>query len=155
MKIESKYLDRFNKVTEDKDTMEGVKLYGDKFLVEVISNDEIRSAGGLILETPSNQRSDTNSLKAKIGIVLMVGAGYYDDDTGEDIPLDLKPGNIVLLSDMGLRYYTTFPGILEYTAKGIALSRETEIHMKFEDADAFEKYQSKLNEGILGNGEAQ
>lgn len=141
--MESKYLNRFTKLVRDGKDL--VQLRGDRVLVEVLPKEELKSAGGLYMATSDSHRTDTKENQATLALVLMTGEGYYDESTGDDLPLGVKPGDVVLLADMGLKRYTTFPGLTEYTANTIALTRDSEIHMIFRGAEAYEKAKGLLN----------
>ena len=74
-----------------------------------------------------------------LGIVLLTGPGYVDSD-GNPVDLDVKvPGNIVMINELGLRYFSTFPGINDYTKNTLALTSKEIIQMIFPDMDAFLK----------------
>jgi co-chaperonin GroES (HSP10) len=140
--LESKYLNRFKKLREC-GTGE-YTLIGNRLLVEVLPKEELKSAGGLVIATTLNQKSDTTANQATLAIVLLVGEGYYDED-GNDAPMPFEVGNIVLVSDMGLKKYTSFPGMAAYTENSIALTRDSEVHLKFPSVEAYEKVKELLN----------
>lgn len=138
--MESKYLNRFKRVDRT-----DFPLRGNRILVEVLPKEELKSAGGLIMNSvSSDHRTSTNENRADLAIVLACGDGYIDDD-GTEVPMDLQPGNVILVSRMGLRLYSDFPGLQEYTKETIALSRDTEVHCAWPSIDAYVAYRSKLN----------
>ena len=139
--IESKYLEKFKRLQEHKDLY---TLRGDRLLIEILPKEELTTASGLVIATVDDYRSTTKDNQATLGIVLLVGVGYYDEDTGKDVPLDVQPGNIVLLSGMGLKLYSSFPGCQGYIPNTIALTRNSECHMIIPNADAYEKYKAVL-----------
>jgi co-chaperonin GroES (HSP10) len=113
-------------------------------LVEVLPKPEIKSAGGLIVSSGNDIRSSTKENQADLALVLAVGAGYVDED-GNTVDVDLQPGSVILVSRMGLRLYSQFPGLSEYTAESIALTRETEVHCAWPSIEDYLAYQTKLN----------
>lgn len=75
----------------------------------------------------------------------MVGSGYYDDKTGKDVALDVRPGNVVHLPKMSFRFFSDFPGLSTFVKNEIALVREDEIISKWEDIQEYEAYKAALN----------
>lgn len=146
--MESKYLARFQKLESGQ-----LPLRGNRMLVEVLPKPEIKSAGGLVLSSGNDTRTSTKENQADVAIVLAVGTGYVetvvDEATGEekqvDVDIDIKPGSVILVSRMGLRLYSQFPGLADYTAETIALTRDTEVHCAWPSIEAFNAYQATLN----------
>lgn len=139
--LASNYLEKFKRLQDHKALFE---LRGDRLLIEVLPKEELTTASGLFIATDINQRSATKDNQATLGVVLLVGEGFYDDETKVSVPLDVKPGNIILLSGMGLKYYSSFPGIQGYVPNTIALTRDSEVHMVIPDAETYEKYKEVL-----------
>lgn len=140
--MESKYLNKFLKVKDN------YKLNGSRLLVELFEQREIKTASGLVVSGAGIGKGQVNSAdnyKAVIGIVLMTGEGYVDSD-GNDIPMETKVGNVVMLNDFGLRYYSDFPGLNDYSRNTIAVTAESEVQMKFDSIEAFEAFEKTLNE---------
>jgi co-chaperonin GroES (HSP10) len=132
----TKYLEQFKKLEGSK-----YKLAGGRMLVEVLPKKEMKTTGGLIMAAPLNHKGTADTQRAVVGVVLMTGEGYVDDD-GVDVPMETKVGSVVVLNEFGLKYYSEFPGIATYTESKLALTAESEIQMKFDSFDdlaAFEK----------------
>ena len=89
--------------------------------------------------------SQTEENRACLAIVLATGKGYYNEETKEEVDLDYKPGNLILLSQHGIKAFTEFPGLMGYTSGDIGLTQEHEIHMAWDDVEAYEKYKQLLN----------
>lgn len=139
-----KYLNRFQKLTSS-----DLPLRGDRILLELLPKLEVKTKGGLVIATSlTDHRSTTVENAADIAVVLAVGSGYYAED-GTDVPLDVKVGNVVMVSRFGMRTYSSFPGLNDYVADTIALARESDCHIKWDTVEAFEAYTSKLNDGAL------
>lgn len=145
--MESKYLARFAKLAEGQ-----LPLRGNRLLVEVLPKAEIKSAGGLFINSNSSSHKSTTEMnRAKLAIVLVSGSGYYDED-GEDVALDVLPGAVIMVSEMGLKYYSEFPGIAEYTGETLALTRDSEIHAAWPSIEAYSVYQQTLlDEGTVAS----
>jgi len=142
--MESKYLEKFKRLQ----TTEAQSLYrlqGARVLLEVLPQKEIKTASGIILSAPKDHVKVTaESFQPQLAIVLLIGAGYVDSDNNP-IDMDVKVGNIVMVNELGLRYFSTFPGIVDYTKNTLALTSESEIQMIFENMEKFEQYEALLN----------
>lgn len=137
--MSSKYLAQFSKAREH------LRLRGNRLLVEVLPKEEIKTKGGLVIASSlSDHRTNTDMNRADVAVVLAVGEGYYDDDTGADVAMDIKVGNVVLISRYGLRTYSSFPGVTNFVADTIALCRDNDINAVWEDAAAFEAYRQAM-----------
>lgn len=126
------------------------RLYGSKMLIERIDSGEIKTKSGLIIAESKDVRSDLRSQKPHVGIVLAVGDGYFDAETKEYLPLEVKPGNIVVISSIGAQYFSLLPGVSNYSANKVGITTESDVQMIFEDLKAFEEYGQ-----IMSNDEKQ
>jgi co-chaperonin GroES (HSP10) len=142
--MESKYLEKFKRLqTEEAQAL--YRLQGARVLLEVLPQKEIKTAAGIILSAPKDHVKVTaESFQPQLAIVLLIGAGYVDSDNNP-IDMDVKVGNIVMVNELGLRYFSTFPGIVDYTKNTLALTSESEIQMIFENMEKFEQYEAILN----------
>jgi co-chaperonin GroES (HSP10) len=145
MEVKSKYLELFSKLKE------GDKFYTLKnnlVLVERIDEGERRSKSGLIIDIPNKKLSPDNILSEKphFCVVLDVGEGYTDD-SGDIIPnsMSVKPGDIILVPSISVKYFSLFGGLLDYVPDSVGLVKESEIQLHFEGKDSFEKYFKILN----------
>lgn len=140
--MESKYLGRFKALNEVKGDI-GFRLNGARVLVEILPTKEIKTASGIIMTSPDTFKATADSFKAILGIVLLTGEGYVDDD-GDSIPMETKLGQVVVLNEFGLKYYSQYPGIADYTRNTLAMTNESEIVMSFDSIEEFEKYEQSL-----------
>ena len=139
--MESKYLERFSKIKNG----DHFVLKGDKLIVEVLPKEEFKTAGGLFLQTDSNQvRNSSEENRVTLGLVLLTGSGFEDDEGNIEEP-ELKPGMVVLLAPESLRLFTQWPGLVGFTANEIALTRESHISMFWPSIDAYISYRTQLN----------
>jgi co-chaperonin GroES (HSP10) len=137
--IQSKYLEQFQRAGNT------LRLRGNRVLLELLPKPEVKSKGGLVLATSLNDhRATTEQNMADICVVLATGEGYYNDD-GTVVPLDLMPGNVVLVSRYGLKLYSNIPGLADYTGESIAIARDTDVHAVWKSAQEFERYIEALN----------
>ena len=136
---ESKYLAQFKRVEDSK-----YKLAGGRMLVEILPKKEMKTTGGLIMAAPLQHKGTADTQRAVVGVVLMTGEGYVDDDN-KDVPMEVKVGSIVVLNEFGLKYYSEFPGITSYTENKLALTAESEIQMKFDSFEDLAEFEKLLN----------
>ena len=143
--LQSKHLSAFQKLGNLAPSI----LRGNRLIVEVLPKEELKTAGGLIVASSlSDHRSETEANRPTMAIVLAAGAGYFDSDSGKDVPLDIQPGNVILVSQLSLKYLTEVPGYTAYvknTNDQIALTRESEIHMRWASIAEYETYKYILN----------
>lgn len=139
--MKSKYLRFFEKLKEQRPNF--YQLYGSRILVEILPEPEMKTASGLIVGTASNQRTDTEENKFTAAVVLAIGAGYYDEESNEDVPLKVKLGQVVEVVRTSLRRYSTHPALGSQFTKGdLATTRESDISCLL--ADTVEEYDVTL-----------
>lgn len=100
-----------------------VRLIGSTMLVELVSR-ERKTASGLILSGPPAGKELYEC------IIIATGAGYYDDETGEDIPTDTRVGDIVYVEPGNVRMLYNFP-VEGYHPHEIGLIEEAQILVRF------------------------
>jgi co-chaperonin GroES (HSP10) len=139
--MESKYLNFFNKL---RSVLPGFyQLFGSRILVEVLPEEELKTAGGLIVAKSSSHRTDTEENKFTAAVVIAVGRGYFDDETGDDVPLDVKPGQVIEVVRTGLRRYSTHPILgSQYTSGELAILNESHVNGLL--ANSVEEYAEAL-----------
>lgn len=134
MTTTSKYLTFFQTLKEHQPNF--YKLFGSRILVEVLPDVEMKTAGGLIVGSARNQRTDTEENKFTAAVVLSVGNGFYDED-GKDVPLDTKPGQVVEVVRSSLRRYSTHPVLgAQFTTGDLAAVKEGDITCLLADSVA-------------------
>lgn len=141
--LDTKFLERFKALAEQ---LKGsVTLTSNRVLVEAIddSQEEIKTESGIIIaKAPQGYaKSLTQSQKAHMAVVIMTG----EDNKLPDSEQVVKPGDIVLISEYGVRPYSTFPGIMSYTEGAIQLTTTSEIHMIFSGIETFNEAIKVLN----------
>jgi co-chaperonin GroES (HSP10) len=140
--MQSKYLAQFQRLVEKgSDTF---TLNGDRILVEVLPKEELK-IGSIIMAPNKDHRNQTEESRACLVLVLLIGEGYVDDD-GKDIPLMYKPGEILLVPEPSIRFFSQFPGLPNYTSNAIGLMREGDAHMSWDNFEQYELYKKALND---------
>lgn len=140
--MESKFLERFKRLSAL--TSQEFVLVGERMLIEVFPQTELKTKGGIIIADPSGYKTETQTNRPLLGVVLAVGQGYVDED-GKEEPNEYKPGEVVIVSRMGPLYYSEFPG-LGSTNNEIAMTRSSEVHMSWPNIEAYEKFREVIGE---------
>lgn len=138
--VKSEFLGKFKNAAKTFD------LYGSKILVERVELGEVKTQGGIILAHVGAKEAQFKMQQPHIAIVLATGKGYFQAEDKTYEPLEVEPGNIVMLNSLGVQYYSTLPGSTSYNNQKIGLTTESDIQMIFKDAEAFEAYVKALNE---------
>jgi len=147
----NKYLKAFKEANELKDCFQ---LIGDRILaypMELKEMGEQKTKGGLYLpESNKNQRNSKGSNLPTMAVVLQVGVGYYDEVTGEDVPLDTKPGDIIVVGQNDLPVFSQFGKVDTYMNSNLRLGITTEscIQMRWRGQKQYEEYFKILEENL-------
>jgi co-chaperonin GroES (HSP10) len=139
----SKYLEAFraNAALTDK------LLTGGLMIVEVIPQAEIKTSSGIILAQTDRQ---VNSVKANLPSfvrVLAVGPGYYDEETGETTPPEVRPGQIIMVAESSVKWWSHLP-LTGYRPMELGLSEESEAQIRFDSDESFVGFFSALNSNL-------
>lgn len=145
----SKYLDQFGALGAVK---ESFSLIGDFLVVERIPEAELVTKSGLILSTPRNQHTTFSTNRPHWVRVLYVGEGYYDQETDENgkivertIPLEANPGDIILVAQESVKYFSVFGDLEGYEADTIGLTKAAEIQLRFKGEEGYRRAFASLN----------
>jgi co-chaperonin GroES (HSP10) len=129
----SKYLNKIKSGFESAGAA-NVCLIGSTLLVEIVKREKKTSSGILLSSSPSS-----NSKELTEAVVVATGAGFYDDETGEDKPLDTKVGDIIYVDPTHARLLGHFP-VADYIPSDIALVEESAVLMRFRGEDAINAF---------------
>lgn len=138
----SKYLDKFTHLH-----LQGAHLHeivGDTLLVEKIIEEQ-KTASGLVLAADPRTRNSLTNDRPHFVRVLAVGMGYYNEETGAAVPLEVEPGDIILVGSLSVKWFSMF-GITGYEADTIGLSRASEIQLRFKGAHGYDQAFNLLNQ---------
>ncbi|GAC1686490.1 MAG: hypothetical protein NVS9B9_08640 [Ktedonobacteraceae bacterium] len=137
----SKYWDAFQALEKVPDAL---TLLGDTILIERAPPEERDTHSGITIATEVSTHKDTMEDGAtNFGLVLAVGPGYYDDDG--DVPLSVRPGDIVLVDPLAVNWYSQFGGIARYKPYAIGMINQQQLRVIFKD---YQKTFKVLNENI-------
>lgn len=119
----------------------GFQLRGSAILAELLPEQELKTKGGLIIATDSDQRkgNSVNAHKLEIAVVLDTGPGDYDPDTRSYDPLDIKPGNVLILNQYAHQPVSKLPGITIPLSNKLVLVPPTGVLAIYPDMAAYQK----------------
>lgn len=145
------YLDAFSRMS--KELKDEFTLVGDVLLVERLKEEEIKTAGGLIVP---GKDSKTGGYVATMSAdypelvrILVVGQGYYDPETDKDIPMQWKAGDIVVVGQQSVQWFPVFGSLTNVKhSYQIGLMRENQIKLKFNGHEGYEKIFQFLNQTL-------
>lgn len=150
------FLSVFQKLAEQ--NKGDMTIVGDTLLVEPLqtgpATKEIKTDSGkkvsLILETELTNRQigsiqDDRPLYVR---VLAVGAGYYDEASGKDVPLDVQVGDVLLMGKLSVRWLSTFGPLLREGDKQIGICRESDKILQFRGQEGYDRVNSILADAV-------
>ena len=144
--MESKYLSRFKRLSKE-EYKDLIVLTGNTLLVEVIKEEEIKTASGIVMAQVSSYKMTAHDKKATFVRVLVAGAGFYDDVTKEPIPLDCEQGDILLVPKDSITLYSVFGGLAKYEQDTIGVTSEGAIIARIPNGlEGYNKLFAVLNE---------
>jgi len=138
----SKYLERFKAMAET--NSDSYELIGDCILVERLPKEE-QKIGSLYMPSTLNAKNTYELDKPNFVTVLAVGKGYYDEATKEEHPLSVKPGDVILVSPLSVKWFSAFLGMADYASDTIGITRDSEIQLRFFGSDALAKVTETLS----------
>lgn len=121
-------------------------LRGSTMIVWELPEEELKTSGGLIIATDSRQvmGNSVEQGRLKVAKVLMTGPGYYQDD-GTYLPLDIKPGAVVILPQYSTSPISVFPGIVRPTSNKLTMVKEDSVLAYYPSQEAYESAKRELN----------
>lgn len=127
---------------------ENAQLIGDMMIVERIKFPEKKVGSLFIADSKHIQSTGLTSEVPEFYRVLLVGEGYYDDETGKDVPLEIEQGDIVHASSVSVRVWSSFP-LLEVTEADIlGKMRYSDVQWKFKSEESFLKFLNDFNQSV-------
>ncbi len=151
----SKYLKALTTVAQE--AKASFRLLSDCLLVEILKDEEFKTKSGLILA--SGTKAQINGIDANKPTwirILMVGEGFYDnaeDGSLKLIPLETKPGDLALVGKNAIEPLSVFGRIAIYGETQLGFVRDSEIRMRFDGQEGFDKFFEVAN-SVLTNGPA-
>lgn len=131
---------------------DALTIIGDCLLVELIPDEEHKTKSGLVLASGAqNQINGLSADKPSFVRVLLVGAGYYNDadgKIGEQVPLDSKLGDIVLVGRTSIKPFSVFGKLTNYGQATLGLIRESDIQIRFRGQEGYDRFFDALNRSV-------
>jgi co-chaperonin GroES (HSP10) len=145
--MKSRYLDAVQQALQS--NTDTIEIIGDIILVEEVPQEEVKTKSGLIVSGSLKNRDGFEQNRPTMAIVLAVGKGYYDGDT--EIPLNVRPGDIVLLGALSTKWLSYFGPIISAEGARIGLAREADIQIIFKGAAGYERLSNALKALVFQN----
>jgi hypothetical protein len=130
------------------------RLIGDLILVERIVFPE-KKIGKIFIADTKNQLGSLVGDQPVFYRVLLVGSGYYNDETGEDSPLDIKQGQIVLTGSANVKMWSSFPLLEIAESDVLGITRYGDIHWQWENEETFFRRLNDINQSVKATLESQ
>lgn len=111
------------------------RLIGNCLFVEKMPVKERKTKSGILYpqlggDASRNIKSMTADYSEFVRI-LMCGEGYYDPETKETMPLEVKVGDVVLVSQQAVRWFTVFGDLADADhIEKIGITQEDQIMAK-------------------------
>lgn len=120
------------------------ELYGDCLLVEKLKEPE-RKIGSIILASAIGRQDSFGQDRPHFVRVLAIGKGFYNEESGEDVPVSVAVGDIILVGPISVKYFSMFGEMESYEPDSIGITRETEIQLKFKGEEGYRQVFATLN----------
>jgi co-chaperonin GroES (HSP10) len=144
----SKYLSYF--IENGARLREQSQLVGDLLFVEKIKFPEKKVGGIIIADNTHKQLGTILGDQPTFFRVLLVGNGYYDDDTKEDVPLDINQGDIILTGAVSAKVFSSFPMLETTETDVLGVTRHGDIQWRFKGEEAFLEFLTTFNSSVKG-----
>jgi co-chaperonin GroES (HSP10) len=126
-------------------------LHGNYILVNVLDDEEIKTASGIVIATQQNQRfGGANSERPVFAEVLAVGEGFADDE-GNSVPVGSEPGDVIVVGQNAIQQFSRFGTVPAASGLKVGLVRESEIIMQFPSLEAYRTYFNNLEKAMRGD----
>lgn len=119
----------------------GLTIRGTSILCEMLPEPELKTAGGLIIASDPGQTrgQSVEAHKLLAAKVLAVGPGSYVEDQDKYIPLDIKPGQVVILNQYSYSLVSKLPGLRAPTANKLAITPASGIFAVYPSLEAYQQ----------------
>jgi len=124
------------------------QLIGDILIVERIRFPEKKVGSLFIADSRHIQSTGLTSETPEFYRVLLAGEGYFDEEGGADVPLEVTQGDIVHASSVSVRVWSSFPGLEVAEADILGKMRYGDVQWKWNGEDAFLKFLNDFNQTV-------
>lgn len=123
----------------------GFVIRGSTIIAEMMPEPEYKTAGGLIVSTPSDHlRGTMRDNKLEAATVLAVGPGYWNEELKEYEPLEVQPGAVVVLPQYAVQMISTFPGMTKPSGNKLVIVKMDSILLYYKDQESYRLAQESL-----------
>jgi co-chaperonin GroES (HSP10) len=143
----SKYLPFFQENQER--IRKQAKLVGDTLLVERIQFPETRTRSGLLVV--DSKKIQINGLTCETPLfyrVLLIGEGFYNEETKEDEPLEIKPGHIIHTNGVSVKLWSSFPLLQTTDSDVLGVTRYGDALWTWESEEEFFQFLRDFNTAL-------
>lgn len=144
----SKYLNYF--IENRARLQEETQLIGDIMFVEKIKFPEKKVGSIIIADHSGKQINSMLADQPAFFRVLLVGSGYYDDETKADVPLDINQGDIILTGAVSAKIFGSFPMLETTETDVLGVARHGDIQWRFKTEEAFTRFLTSFNSSVKG-----
>ena len=133
---------------------EHIVLKGNYLIVERAPWDELKSKSGIILSIDNGTMAKTLASDMPVLVhVLAVGEGYASE-SGEDTPLDTRPGDILMVGRNSVKWFPSLP-LNGYKADSVGITSETEMQIRWAGVAGYGRYARALEGEDSGTPEKE
>lgn len=146
--MKSKFSEFFDRVRETKSN-HGFTLTGNRLLVEILPEEEIKTKSGLVIASDlSGYKTTTQNNRPTMALVLYVGTHTYDlANGGMTEGSTYKPGQVIWITKHP-HFISEFPG-LGSTEQKLAFMTDdpNDVHAVWPDMAAYEAFKKAVQVG--------
>lgn len=142
----SKYLPYF---IENKESLsQEIELIGDILLIERIVFPEKKVGSLFIADSKKIMSTGFTSETPNFYRVLMVGRGFFDPETGKDIPVDITQGAVIYTGAASVKVWSSVPGLEVTDSDIIGVTRHGDVQMAFKSEQLFLDFLNNFNKRV-------
>lgn len=148
-KTPKSYLEAFQ--ATDKILPDHFELMGNCLLVRELPAPEVKTKSGIVLPGSGIKQVDGFEANRPCWVeVLKVGAGYISEDGDSFTECDSKPGDIVLVGKLSVKWVSHLGPIHSTHENNLGLVLESEIQARFRGRDTESQYYATLTIELAG-----
>lgn len=132
----SRYLRSFQELSEKH--ADDMQLQGDVLIVEEVEKEEVKSAGGIILQESPRSQDGFGQNRPTLLYVLASGPGYFKDD-GSTVACTAQPGDLILTGATSIKWLSHFGPIVATQGARIGLARDEDVQILFKKQEGYDR----------------
>lgn len=140
--ITSRYMESFKRLKEQ--APDSLRIMSNVLIIEKMAPEPEKKVGSLYIPTDVKGVKNTlDSDKPQFVHVLATGEGYIDDE-GLAVPLTTQVGDIVLVGNVAVHWFSLFD-IDNYESYSIGICLDTEVKLIYKGLDGHKRATAALN----------